>query len=446
MVTEAPEQQRERWISPHALLGATSAGSAGMTTAGLLAGPTGVAVVTAAGALTAGGIAAVRRFAPGTAEKLGLRKPDRDKAKGKSKDRAGAGRGRVPGGRGPRLGGRGLLGGRKRGTGTGGGEGRKRGAGLLGVARKVAGKGAELAKRGATAAATKGAGLLGSKDPTRRNARGRKGSGPVGGKQRGAGGPTGRGRGAGSGLGRGKGPGGKSNSGKDRNSGRDLGSRLGRTAASLVGLGARRLFGLKRPSDTNSASTGPGGGKKPKGRKKRTKGSGLLGGRGAERMPDSARPKDRKGKKDKSRTKNVPPGCGPRREVTAGQPDRSGRRAHGGTTMPDPFASRREAISGAAPLEIERANDLIDYVNHAPAYAEAQASRWEAEARAIREQIDITPEFADALSDFAAAQHQQVTKVREYGETFRRGHADRLAKLTRSDPREEKWDIGRNRG
>jgi hypothetical protein len=114
--------------------------------------------------------------------------------------------------------------------------------------------------------------------------------------------------------------------------------------------------------------------------------------------------------------------------------------------MPDPFASRREAISGAAPLEIERANDLIDYVNHAPEYAETQARRWEAEARAIREQIDITPEFADALSDFAAAQHQQVTKVREYGETFRRSHAERLNKLKRSDPREEKWDIGRNRG
>jgi membrane protein required for beta-lactamase induction len=114
--------------------------------------------------------------------------------------------------------------------------------------------------------------------------------------------------------------------------------------------------------------------------------------------------------------------------------------------MPNPFESRREAISGAAPLEIERAVDLIDYVTHAPDYAEAQAKRWEHEANAIIEKINITPEFAESLKDFAAAQHQQVTRVREYGETFRRGHADRLAKLDRADPREAKWDISVNQG
>jgi hypothetical protein len=414
-----------------------------MTTAGLIAGPTGVVVVTAAGALTAGGIAAVRRFAPGAAEKLGLRKPDKKadkKSDGKSKAN---GPGKGLGGRGG-LGRLGLLGagGRKKGAGDGGG--RKRGGGLLGMARNIAGKGAGLAKRGANAAAKKGAGLLGGKDPTRRNARGRNGSGPAGGKQRGVGGPTGRGRGAGSGPGRGKGPGGKSNSGKDRSSGRGLGGRLGRTAASLVGWGARRLFGLKRPSDTNSASTGHGGGK-PKDRKKRTKGSGLLGGRGAERMPDSARPKDRKGKKDKSRTKNVPPGRGPRREVTAGQPDRSGRRAHGGTTMPDPFASRREAISGAAPLEINKAGDVADYVKHAPDYAEAQARGWLRDADTIVEKVNLNPDFTDALKGFANTQLAAVQAVREYGAVFERSHAEKLRRTRDRDPREAMWDVDRHR-
>ena len=116
MVIEAPEQQRERWISPHALLGATSAGSASMTTAGLLAGPAGVATVAAAGVLAAGGVAAVRRFAPGAAEKLGLRKPDKkaDKKSGGKSKANGAGKGTGGRGRSGRLGllGRELIGGR----------------------------------------------------------------------------------------------------------------------------------------------------------------------------------------------------------------------------------------------------------------------------------------------------------------------------------------------
>jgi hypothetical protein len=113
--------------------------------------------------------------------------------------------------------------------------------------------------------------------------------------------------------------------------------------------------------------------------------------------------------------------------------------------MPNPFEGRRDAIASAAPLEISRANDLIDYVDHAPDYAETQALRWHAEADAIVAQIDVTPEFAESLKDFASAQMQQVQRVREYGETFRRGHEERLAKLKRKDPREAQWDIDRNR-
>lgn len=417
-----------------------------MTTAGLLAGPAGVATVTAAGVLATAGIAAVRRFAPGTAEKLGLRKPDRDKKSNKSRDSKGKsktdGTGKNAGARGG-LGRLGLLGGGGRKKNAGDGAGRKCGGGLLGIARNIAGKGAGKGteKRGANAAGKKGPGLLGGKDSARTTTRGRNGSGPAGGgKQRSAAGPGGRTRGAGAGAGNGPGRGTNSGGRKGRNGTRAGGGRLRRIVAGAARWWARcQMPGSRQPGSAGGGdpSTGKAYGGRPD---KRTEpGSGLLGGG---KKHDSGKPKD-KPRKDKG-TKGVPAGRGPR-GISAGKPDPSGRRTHGGP-MPDPFASRREAISGAAPLEIERANDLIDYVNHAPEYAEAQASRWESEARAIREQIDITPEFADALSDFAAAQHQQVVKVREYGETFRRGHADRLSKLQRSDPREEKWDIGRNRG
>src|SRR5437763_12802802 len=113
--------------------------------------------------------------------------------------------------------------------------------------------------------------------------------------------------------------------------------------------------------------------------------------------------------------------------------------------MPNPFEGRQEAVSGAAPLEVEMANDLIDYVKHASDYAEAQAKRWDQEASAIVEQINVTPEFAESLKDFAAAQLQQVHRVREFGETFRRTHSEKLNKLEQADPRESKWDISRNR-
>lgn len=428
MVDVAPA--RERWITPHALLGATSAGSASLTTAGLLAGPAGVATVSAAGVLVAGGVAAVRKFAPGAANKLGLKKADGKKADKKAKgDRSKGGLGRL-----------GLLGAAGRKKAAAGAGSTKRGAGLLGTARKAAGKGAQLAGRAATAAGKKGAGLLGSKQDAAGKSNKARGTGSPGGKK-----PAGTAKSGTSKSGTGKTPTRKNPAGT-RNSG-TKGTRSGKDAGGRKGLGGRLLGGVGRllGRGVKGLLTGPSGGtnepdvpKQPK-TPKGTKGPGLLGG-------DKDRTRKTKPDKTKTPKNNRPRGRDTRPAIPSGKPDRNrSRRGHGGSTMPNPFASRTEAISGAAPLEIERANDVIDYVTHAPDHAEAQARRWLNEADTIVEKIDLTPEFAESLKDYANAQLQQVQRVREYGEVFRRSHSDRLAKLQRKDPREAMWDIDRNR-
>lgn len=433
MVDVAPA--RERWITPHALLGATSAGSAGLTTAGLLAGPAGVATVSAAGVLVAGGVAAVRKFAPGAANKLGLKKSD--KAGAAKRDRKGAGKGG--------LGRLGLLGGagRKK-TGLGSSRsGARRGSGLLGAARRIAGKGGALAKRGATAAGRKGSGLLAGKTRGAGPATGKgRGSGLLGGrKPTGAGARGGSTRPSGGSRSNGSRPGGGKTSPGTKNPAaqggaggrkRGLTGRLLGGAGRLVGRGVRSLFtgsGESEPPEDKALK----GRKGPKDPAVKT-GRGLLGG------------DDDRDKEPKAAKKRKPGGRDTRDAITSGKPGRDrSRRGHGGTAMPDPFAGRREAISGAAPLEINRANDVIDYVTHAPDYAEAQARRWLNEADTIVDKVDLTPEFAESLKGYANAQLQQVTKVREFGEVFRRSHSDRLSKLERKDPREAMWDVDRNR-
>ena len=432
MVDVAPA--RERWITPHALLGATSTASSSLTTAGLLAGPAGVATVSAAGVLAAGGVAAVRKFAPGAAKKLGLKKAD-----GKQTDKKAKGDKSKGGGLG-RLGLLGAAGRKKAAAGAGSAGGGKRGAGLLGAARKVAGKGAQLAGRAAAAAGKKGAGLLGSKRDAASRSRKADGAGLMGGKKPAGTGKSGSGKANTGKTPAGKKPAGTKNSdtkgtkgsgGKDAG-GKGLGGRLLGGAGRLIGRGVKNVL-TGPPGGTNEpdATKQP---KKPKG----AKGSGLLGG-------DKDHTKKNKPDKTKTPQKNRPGGRDTREAITSGKPDRDRSRRAGGAAMPNPFEGRRDAIAGAAPLEIGRANDLIDYVNHAPDYAETQALRWHAEAEAIVAQIDITPEFAESLKGFASAQMRQVEAVREYGETFRRGHEERLAKLKRKDPREAQWDIDRNR-
>lgn len=426
MVDVAPA--RERWITPHALLGSTSVASASLTTAGLLAGPAGVATVSAAGVLVAGGVAAVRKFAPGAANKLGLRKAD-----GKKTDKKTRGDKSKSGG----LGRLGLLGaaGRKKAAGgktPGAGAGK---GGLLGALRKVAGKGPGSAAKkdagvlgGKNNAGGKGrlSGLLGAggpKAPGGKKTPGGKAAGSTGGRSGPGKNPSGSKSSTGPGRGGNRGGAGRDRSGS-RRGGRGL--RLLGGAGRLIGRGVRGLFaGPAGGTNEPPATKDP---KPPKG----AKGPGLLGG-------GTDRDKTKKPKKDRPRGRDT-------REVTSGRPDRDrSRRGHGGSSMPNPFASRTEAISGAAPLEIERANDVIDYVTHAPDHAEAQARRWLNEADTIVDKVDLTPEFAESLKDYANAQLQQVTKVREFGEVFRRSHSDRLEKLKRRDPREAMWDVDRNR-
>lgn len=225
----------------------------------------------------------------------------------------------------------------------------------------------------------------------------------------------------------------------------------------------RGLFGLgKRSGHKNTPHASRGTGRKstrhpsttkrgtPTASTRSTRGKGLLGGhpqRKAERKAARA------AKRNPQRLHGTHPDqLDPRQQrnrKTLRQMFRpashDGRTAPEGEIMPNPFAGRQEAISGSAPLEIERANDLIDYVQHAPDYYEAIANRARIEADAIAEGITIAPEFGESLKGFAESQSRQVEKVREYGEVFRRAHSERLRKLEEKDPREEKWDISKNR-
>lgn len=415
----------ERLISPAALLGITAVSSSGLTTAGLTGGTTGAIAAGAVGAAALGVAAvALRRRRD---SRLGLKKPDRDRPGVESsghKTKGGLfGRSRSGG-----PGGRGLVGGagRKR-PGAGGADGspkRKRGAGLLGATRHIAGRGAAAAKNAAAKA-----GLLGGKRKAGRN-------------------DTGRGKGAGGGLlGRNKGKDGRSKgTGAGHGSGSGSAPPKHGSSKNGGGLAGRLARGLARGAvgllgGRGKDKSGDVGGKKDKDKTKGKKGPGLIGG---EKTRD-----DRRGdkKRDRDEVADRRDDHDTKRPTLAAEKGERGitERVHEGTNMPNPFAGRQEAISGAPPLEIERANDLIDYVKHAPDHAEVQANRWKAEARNITEQIDVAPEFAEALHDFAGAQLQQVEKVREFGVVFNRAHAERLEKLKRADPREEKWDISRNR-
>jgi hypothetical protein len=429
--------QDERFISPAALLGSSSTAAATMTTAGLTAGPVGMLATGAAVLVAVGGAAVVR--------KLGLRKAgDKTQAK-KTGRKDAAGRGG--------LGRRGLLGGlrSKKGSGAGGkasGSSSRgaRGGGLLDAARRVAGKAAQLAKRSA-AGSKKAAGLLGSKGSAAGKSAGKgRGAGLVGGSGRKSGGSTGgksgtsgtRGTKSGGSASNGTKRGGSNSGGNSGTGGAGRGGRLLGAAGRLLGRGYQGLFGGAPGGTTKASPTGSKTPKSPKGAKG-AKGSGLLGGG---KTKKNKAPKG--ASKDRGRDGNSPrAGKNKSTQPSAGNPGRG--TSAGADTMPNPFASRYEAVSGAAPLEIERARDLIDYVDNAPDYAEAQARRWSSEADAIVAQIDIAPEFADALKDFATAQHQQVTKVREYGVMFQRAHADKLREIEEASPLKEKWDIGKNR-
>ena len=114
--------------------------------------------------------------------------------------------------------------------------------------------------------------------------------------------------------------------------------------------------------------------------------------------------------------------------------------------MPNPFAAHDDAIHTAAhSLNIDSARDLIDWVDGAPQAAASQAAMWRAHSDAIREQIPVSTDFAEALGDFAAYQARLAYRVREAGEVFRRTHARQLRRINDPLPNEHKWDIGANR-
>jgi hypothetical protein len=113
--------------------------------------------------------------------------------------------------------------------------------------------------------------------------------------------------------------------------------------------------------------------------------------------------------------------------------------------MPNPFENITTAIESHGKLDVDNARAVMDWVQHAPQYAETQALLWQKHGNAIVEGLPVTPEFGEALSKLSAAQRRLVSEVAETGATFRRTHAEQLRKIEDPKPNEDKWDISKNR-
>ncbi|MEU4807436.1 hypothetical protein [Actinosynnema sp. NPDC023587] len=399
------------------LLAAGSSTAATATTVGLQFGPTGLVVAGAVAAGTAVGAAAVRRFAPRTAERLGLRRPTGTPS-----------RSAATGGRAGRR------------SGAAGG-GARRGGGLLGANRRIAGgaprrgAGAKPAGRRGLVGGRQGAGskrgVLGrggrpnGKSSTRPNGRGLLGKGRPGKGRPGAG--TGRRSGAGRPTGTAKRPGGSTNGkkspfGRGRNTGTKRGN--GPSPTGKTGRGGNRPKGLLKRSAKRRKDNGSGWEEyRVNGKKARIRWDGVEFG-------DMA---------DETTGTTTTGSTGEPAPATAGTSSE-------GTTMPNPFDNHNEALATATSnLDIENARALIDWVDNAPGAAETQAAMWNGHAHKIQEQILVAGEFAEALHDFAATQARQAERIREVGVTFRRAHSEELRRINEPKPGEDKWDISKNR-
>lgn len=113
--------------------------------------------------------------------------------------------------------------------------------------------------------------------------------------------------------------------------------------------------------------------------------------------------------------------------------------------MPDPFEQHKEQVNATANnLEIGRANDLIDWVKHAPGAAAAEADGWQKQAHKIQESITVNPAFTEALNSFANASRGLAGQMAEHSAQFEVQHSDELNKIRNPRPGQSKWDISQN--
>lgn len=452
---EVTESGNERIASPAAWTTAGMTGASVMSTAGVVGGTAGMLVATAVGGgATAAGMV-VRRVAPGLSERMGLRKPDRDKDKAKGRDsnrrRSGlSAMGSV--GHGGRRRRAGLLG--SRGSGPGGARNRR--SGLL-AGRRGSGQGSGRGRgllggrRGQNRAGTTGpgrrrqsrmSGLLGGLAGRRRRER-------MGSDQRG----RRRRNGLLGGLGR----------RDDRRRGRKTRHGSGGTGhggkSQRGGLLGRMFNGIRGGRKNNGGGGSPGGkgdkGGKSRGRRMRFP-SWLKPDAGRRRKkpaPQSGWETVSPSGDGKTRWDSVDQGKPPSRTPSAGgNPTPTARDiarvadSNSGGIMPNPFESHIESVQATSgSFHVNRAKDLIDWVNHAPEAASAEASAWRTYAHKIQEEIPVNPAFAEALQTYANAQQGLVTQIYEHAAAFRSQHATELAHLEDERPNASKWDQSVNR-
>lgn len=431
-----PVASRASWLT------ASGATSTTLTTAQMLGG---TAATVTAGAVGAGLVltaAAVRKFAPGFSERVGLRTPDRSRAhKITSAGRSG----------------KGLLGGRR---GSGGGSGRRaggRGGGLLGAARKVAGRNRS---GGAGSRSGQGRGRSGVVAGRRRNAAGqgagrgpgRKGASTAGGRKGGRGlldRMLGRGKGTGSGAKGSKG----SATGKGR-SGRGTGGKgSGRKGSGGSGSPSGKKGGNGKGKNDSKGKGGKGNNGSKNGNKSK---GGLLDWAKAKLDDDAAGREAARRALAEAETSRRRAGILRRQEIdgdsdpAAPEPaptstNASKRTHYGSSTMPNPFDQHNEAMVAVGNgLEVKNAMAVKDWVTHAPDAALAQAGVWDKHIDEIDANVATAPEFVDAMRTYTATLKAQQTQVQEAAGVFTRRHAEQLADIEENNPRKKAWDISAN--
>lgn len=486
----------ERRLPKAALAGAAPLGLGVLETVGVNYGTTGLIV---AGAVTTAGVAApmvARRFAPGVAAKVGLRKPGRV-----SPLHSGGVRG--PGARGGGRGGgslRSLLpGGSRRSAGSrtgrglpGGGRGKGRLGGLLKGKGNAGGKsraGSPLGGKGRRAAGGKGnprgsghgRGLLGKNKAALSRATGSRPS-----RKAAAKGPLGRARAA---LGkRGSSAGGTAAGAKAGGKGRGLLGR-GSPKSRSNGTGSKRGAGLfgKRGSSSRSA-----GGRKPGGlANKRAARAAHRGGTGSRKRPaNGTRPSGASRRRPQTKTQRkkrnitIPdPRAAWKARWEQSQADRSHSNAaltavehanrgmkpvpripqphvddepppprpqqrpapKGHKTMPNPFEAAEDAMNSTPAIEVENARAVMDFNEHAPEFAEQTAQFWKKHGEAIKDGLPLAPEYGEALDNLHSAMGLYAEDVKETGEVWKRAHEDKIHAIEDPIPNAHKWDISKNR-
>ncbi|GAA2822592.1 hypothetical protein [Saccharopolyspora taberi] len=488
----ATEVGKERLASPASWTAGASMAATTLSSAGVVGGTAGVITALSIGTGAGLGGAAMRKYAPKAAERFGLKKPDRDKSNDSKggrleRDKDGKRRGGLSAlgmpnlgrGRGTRngaalAGGRGLL---------GNGGGRGSGKGLLGgIGRKLAG---HRKSNGHGAGAEKGRGLKGllGRDGKRHGGGpgGRRGRGTgllgklAGNKNSGRHGGRGAGRnGSGHGLLGGKG--GRFAGRGGRGSGKGLLGGIGRKLAGHRNskgpkwARGKNIFNPDEHSTPRNKKDKPGKFGKLKGLFGKRRRSWLNGRQGYD--PDEIRTPRKKSGNQGSNWEKAELNPKPTRwfkvqtdhaksdadraasrdgkkaaqqaQKTAGQNDAG--RNNGGFAMPNPFESHIEQVQATATnFQVNRANDVIDWVKNAPGAAAAEAQSWQSQAQKIQQELPINPAFAEALNSYANASRGLAGQMAEHAAAFEVHHAEELNKLRNPRPGQDKWDISNNR-